>query len=104
MTDQIKYNQIPAITLNDVGKRMTHGHKKHGDYRKRMMELPRFHYLDHLLWHIEQFYDIKKRKLKDNPELFTGSGDSHALAIACDAMIFYESEKERGMLQIKEEQ
>jgi hypothetical protein len=98
---RIKYNQIPAIALEDVGRRMTHGWEKHGDYKDRLLELPRNHYIEHMLWHINQIYDIKKKKFKDDGQLYTGSGDSHALAIACDGLLLYESELERGMLTRK---
>jgi hypothetical protein len=91
---RIKYNQIPAIALEDVGRRMTHGHDKgHGDYKGRLLEVTRLHFLDHAVWHINQF--------KSKGEKYTGSGDSHILAAICDLMMFYESELERGMLTRK---
>lgn len=88
---QIKYNQIPAIALEDVGHRMTKGYNKgHGDYRKRIETEDPQHWLDHAEWHLNQ---IKKG------ELYTGSGDPHAIAVICDMMIWHEAMLDRGEIK-----
>jgi len=89
MTDRNdRPDQIPMNALKAVLKRMTHGYYKlqdsgqDGDYRTRVETKPKEYFWDHMMFHVRE---IKKG------ERFTGSGDSHAVAIVCDAMLYYEA-------------
>jgi len=82
MSENIRPDQIPYNAMKAVGLRMTKGYEKHGDYRKRLEEHPPKYWWDHMLFHIGE---LKKGNR------YTGSGDSHADAIICDAMLYKEA-------------
>jgi hypothetical protein len=82
MSENIRPDQIPYNAMIAVGLRMTKGFEKHGDYRKRLEEHGPKYWWDHMLFHIAE---LKKGNR------YTGSGDSHADAIICDAMLYKEA-------------
>jgi len=88
MTDRPrKLNQVPKRALEAIIDRMTYGYyklEKNGedaDYLRRIETHDAEYWKKHAKFHMDEIM---------KGERTTGSGDSHAIALACDAMLLEE--------------